>query len=87
MPRVPTVGARAPASGMLLRMATSEHSRRVLQLVAGIVGLAVVIGLCFVALVVLFDRFTAKPARDCAATHCRQTPTPTTISPSSSPGG
>ncbi len=68
-------------------MATSEHYRRVLQLVAGIVGLAVVIGLCFVALVVLFDRFTAKPARDCAEAHCRQTPTPTAISPSSSPDG
>jgi hypothetical protein len=68
-------------SGMLLRMATPELSRRVLLLVAGIVGLAVLIGLCVATLVVLFDRFTAKPARDCAATHCR---TPTSH-PSGSP--
>lgn len=48
---------------------------------AGILALAVVIGLCLVALVVLFDRFTAKPARDCAESRCRPTPTSGSSSP------
>ncbi len=63
---------------MLLAMSpTPEVRRRVLLLLAGIVGLAVVIGLCVVALVVLLDRFTAKAGRDCAATHCRSAPAST----------
>jgi hypothetical protein len=56
---------------MLLRMATSELSRRVLMLVAGIVALAVVIGLCVVANVVLFDRFTAGVGKNCPESGCR----------------
>ncbi|MEP6817387.1 MAG: hypothetical protein ABI873_17740 [Marmoricola sp.] len=55
---------------MLLRMATCDHNRRVLQLVAGIVALAVVIGLCVVALVVLLDRFTAGVGAQCPKSGC-----------------
>lgn len=59
---------------MLLRMATSDRTRRIQQLVAGIVALAAVIGLCVAALVVLFDRFTAHvgdacPERGCVTRH------------------
>jgi hypothetical protein len=31
-----------------------------------------VIALCIAALVFLLDRFTAKAARDCERTHCRE---------------
>lgn len=55
---------------MLLRMASSDHAHRVQRLVAGIVALAVVIGLCVVALVVLFDRFTAHVGDDCPESGC-----------------
>ena len=49
-----------------------EVRRRTVQLLLGILALGVVIALCIAALVFLLDRFTAKPARDCERTHCRE---------------
>ena len=58
-------------SGTLHRM-EPEVRRRAAQLLLGILALGVVIALCIAALVFLLDRFTAKAARDCERTHCRE---------------
>jgi hypothetical protein len=48
--------------------------RQLVRLLLGILACGVVIALCVAALVFLLDRFTAKPARDCARLHCRSAP-------------